>query len=156
MIKVPVENLSYDPVILTGEVPTSYFAADEVAGYTVDKPLEYELKATRVGEGVLVRGSISTHIVGQCGRCLADVELDVVSDDICVHIEEPTQSEIDITENVYEDVMMLFPQNVLCSKECKGLCYECGTNLNTEPCQCTAPVDPKNIWGKLDDLTFEK
>ena len=33
-------------------------------------------------------------------------------------------------------MIMANPAKVLCSKDCKGICPKCGTNLNKEKCKC--------------------
>ncbi len=34
-------------------------------------------------------------------------------------------------------------QKWLCRDDCKGLCPDCGRNLNDGPCDCTKPIDPR-------------
>ena len=36
---------------------------------------------------------------------------------------------------------------VLCRDECRGLCPQCGQNLNTASCDCAPPADPR--WDAL-------
>ena len=39
-----------------------------------------------------------------------------------------------------EQFYLALPMKPLCRQDCKGLCPHCGTNLNTETCQCQVPV----------------
>ncbi len=58
---------------------------------------------------------------------------------------------IDITDDVRQFTQLTIPLKVLCQPECKGLCQECGTNLNKNTCSCTATyVDPR--WEQLNKL----
>ena len=43
-----------------------------------------------------------------------------------------------------EQFYLALPMKPLCREDCKGLCAQCGTNLNTGTCDC-APVweDPR-------------
>ena len=50
-----------------------------------------------------------------------------------------------------EDVVLNLPSKVLCKDDCKGLCPQCGKNLNDGPCNCTEPVDPR-LAGLLELL----
>ncbi len=48
-----------------------------------------------------------------------------------------------LSELVCEDIIFSFPLRFLCDEECKGLCSECGKNLNFGPCDCKKQVDPR-------------
>lgn len=51
---------------------------------------------------------------------------------------------LDIDEVATDEVVLGLPVKHLCSKECKGVCSECGKNLNSGPCSCTKDaVDPR-------------
>jgi uncharacterized protein len=94
-----------------------------------------------------LRGSV----VVECRRCLRDVEM-VVSGDVAALFtanEEalddpsaypllPRATKLDLTEAVREELVLTVPRFVLCREDCKGLCPQCGADLNTEQCTCTA------------------
>ena len=52
--------------------------------------------------------------------------------------------QIDLNEMMREQFYLALPMKPLCREDCKGLCPQCGTNLNTGTCDC-APVweDPR-------------
>jgi uncharacterized protein len=54
---------------------------------------------------------------------------------------------IDLGELVREQFYLALPMKPLCSEACKGLCPQCGTNLNRGSCEC------QNKW---HDPRFEK
>src|SRR3990172_8238519 len=52
--------------------------------------------------------------------------------------------EIDLGGYLRELIAMSLPIKVLCVQECKGLCPNCGVNLNLEECSCKDNwVDPR-------------
>ncbi len=52
--------------------------------------------------------------------------------------------EVDITDLVRESILLAEPLKPICSKDCRGLCAECGINLNLETCSCTnESIDPR-------------
>ncbi len=58
---------------------------------------------------------------------------------------------IDISDDVRQFTQLTIPLKVLCQPECKGLCQECGTNLNENTCSCTGTyIDPR--WEQLNKL----
>ncbi|WP_338865261.1 DUF177 domain-containing protein [Myxococcus stipitatus] len=51
---------------------------------------------------------------------------------------------IDLDPIIREQLLLAVPMNIVCKDDCKGLCSQCGTNLNEAKCQCeTKPVDPR-------------
>ena len=49
-----------------------------------------------------------------------------------------------------EQVLLATPVKLVCRDDCKGLCPQCGTNLNVETCNCQQPGDPR--WAALSEL----
>jgi uncharacterized protein len=58
--------------------------------------------------------------------------------------------EIDLNDIVREHVLLGLPMSPVCREDCRGLCPQCGAELNLGPCGCTAPRDPR--WNALGDL----
>ena len=55
-----------------------------------------------------------------------------------------TGMDLDVDRLVYLEVLMSWPLKVLCKDDCKGICSQCGKNLNKGPCGCTEePKDPR-------------
>jgi uncharacterized protein len=59
---------------------------------------------------------------------------------------------LDIDEALCESVFLEFPQRLLCSPDCGGLCSVCGRKLAAnETCDCSPKeIDPR--WAKLREL----
>jgi DUF177 domain-containing protein len=121
------------------------------------------IRVTRVQAGLLVQGEVETQLRLGCVRCLDAFSLPTV-----LEIEEtfrlPASKPkpelpyavaddgwIDLAPVLREQAWVAIPIKPLCSSECKGLCPECGANLNTEPCDCDrGAVDPR--WASLKEL----
>lgn len=64
------------------------------------------------------------------------------------------ESGLSLEDVVREQVLLSLPGRVLCRPDCKGLCPQCGQNLNQATCQCTpASADPR--WNALAGLASE-
>jgi uncharacterized protein len=118
-----------------------------------------------------VRGEIRTSISAACDRCLNDVSLaveipfDLVytpgdsgreSSEIELHGSDLDfafyeNDEINIDELVLEQIELSLPSRFLCREDCRGLCSQCGADLNQEQCNCEKPIDPR-CWQELADL----
>jgi uncharacterized protein len=48
-----------------------------------------------------------------------------------------SDDQIDLGQLVMEQLQLALPMKPLCDVACKGLCPQCGTNLNTGACNCS-------------------
>lgn len=105
------------------------------------------------GTHVVVQGTIRTHGTYTCSRCLTPVPVDrnaTLSEVYGTEAELPADvlpyngEYIDLTETIRENLILSEPMKVLCRADCKGLCPQCGANLNAGPCSCpTDRIDPR-------------
>ncbi len=91
---------------------------------------------------------------GQCDRCLSPFarDYDIAIDHILVTALENEDSDYVLLENyqlalddlVQADILLELPYKNLCREDCRGLCPQCGKNLNEGLCGCTTKsVDPR-------------
>jgi uncharacterized protein len=58
---------------------------------------------------------------------------------------------IDVTEEIRQTLLLAIPVKPLCHDGCRGLCPQCGMDLNTGRCDCHIPtVDPR--WSGLERM----
>jgi uncharacterized protein len=62
---------------------------------------------------------------------------------------------IELQPVVRDNLVLAIPMKVVCQADCKGLCQQCGRDLNRDPCACAQEVvDPR--WALLQQLKTEK
>lgn len=147
-----VQDLPAEGMVVSGAVPFADLDVDVDERLSYPRPLRFELRLSPLGEGVLVRGWLRGEVAAVCDRCLAPLVLEVAEEEVCHHLEDVTGTEIDLTEDLREDILLVFPQSCLCQDECLGLCPECGANLNDGPCPCGTPEAGDSPWDALDNL----
>jgi len=59
---------------------------------------------------------------------------------------------IDLVAPVFEQIHLGLPAYPHCSPECKGLCPQCGANLNNGVCVCMADLRPQSPFAELAKL----
>jgi uncharacterized protein len=115
-----------------------------VIGVPLGSPIELDLRLESVVEGVLVSGSATVEVRGECVRCLGDVsdELEVAIQELYVYpgvepdddLASRLQGDlIDLEPLLRDEVVLDLPFQPLCRDDCSGLCVECGANLNDDP-----------------------
>ena len=123
-------------------------------------PVKTRLRVFRIGNFIEVEGvfETTTHLV--CGRCLKEFETRLTSDIALTYTPENFEDKkdlsrdeielspedaglilfngdrIDLRQGVQEQVVMAIPVRPLCHEKCKGLCPQCGTDLNLGDCGC--------------------
>lgn len=119
---------------------------------SLNSPLNIKGKAYYDEEVVTLVGTITTNIKMQCARCLAEVDYPITVDfeDIfSKHEEEDNyliseEETIDLINMVTDNLILSIPVKVNCTENCKGLCPQCGKNLNKGLCNCTSDnIDPR-------------
>ena len=131
-------------------------------------------KVERVGADMRVRGEIKSAIAARCDRCLNEVAIagempfdlfytpaeasagrtgEVELHDRDLDFATFENEEIDLDNLVLEQIELSLPSRVLCREECRGLCSQCGADMNLEECHCGKPIDPR--WQALADLKAE-
>jgi len=168
MLKVSLSALDRGDVRVREQVPPGDAMWDD-AGLTLAAPLDVDLTARSVGEGVFLRGRLRTTVRLACRRCLTSVEREV-DDTVDLFFEplgpedEDAQGEVyplpergdelDLREALREQVLLRAPEFALCSEACRGLCPQCGADLNTDPCDCV-PEQAASPWNALKNVKFD-
>lgn len=118
-------------------------------------PIEVKMHLTRIGDDIDVSGDFSVDVSYECDRCCDNAKT-VIAEKFHLLLmpskgnEEETENEledelelsyyseeeIDLSEYVREQVLLSIPVKLLCDEGCKGLCPNCGANLNREKCRC--------------------
>ena len=157
MIGFSISALEKAPVKRSGSLPGEFLdlAADDQ--FQAAGNFEYDLTAQLVSGGVLVSGSISAPVSSSCGRCLNDVEFTLSVDDLQLFFEIPDGMEIlEADEDLRAELLLQLPMNPLCAPDCRGLCPQCGANLNEKSCDCPQGNSAEKVspWSALDSLNL--
>lgn len=64
----------------------------------------------------------------------------------------PENKEIDISKHMRDLVHLEITINAVCDPNCKGMCLQCGTNLNTSSCNCREEQVEEKARGPLGNL----
>ncbi len=109
------------------------------------------ISSEKVNRGLRKKGIMTIPFLETCDRCLSKFEnLTKTNFEIWLYsdarlIEESNQDAIYFSENmnsidlsgvIEEFIELEIPIKRFCSDECKGLCTDCGANLNKGICNC--------------------
>jgi len=155
--KIPAEGL---PLSFT-EDPAALGVA--VLGARFLQPLSVEVRLSKAGNAVTVTGKIAVPVAFECARCLrefpAPLDIPVASKFLPSspslapgHHPMPENEAEDyyyqddivaLDDLVRQEVLLALPFSPQCRPECRGLCGQCGQDLNVGTCTCAPPPDPR-------------
>lgn len=118
-------------------------------------PVKAHLELEKTGPEIVIQGGLNVHIELTCSRCLKkftkrfDLPVHVVyhpledmgseshelKDDE-MDMEFYTGSELDLHEVLKEQIVLSIQMKPLCDTNCKGICPQCGIDLNSGTCDC--------------------
>lgn len=131
--------------------PVNDVRLDIAPDVALARPIAGEVRLSQTGRSILARAHLTTALDGRCSRCLAPVTSPIAVDieeealpsvdiDTGVPVDragEPDalrlddHHELDLDEPVREAISLAEPIAQLCRPDCRGLCPECGIDLNT-------------------------
>jgi uncharacterized protein len=128
-------------------------------------PVSGYVRLSHTGRSVLARAELQTAIAGTCGRCLVpvvtplDIQIEeeaLPSIDIDTGLPVDTSAEpdalrltnhheLDLEGPIREAISLAEPIAVLCRPDCRGLCPDCGVDLNDNPSHSHSDeeIDPR-------------
>ena len=153
---INVSQLLKEP---SGSVRT-YEVAEQVTLDDAAQAVRGSVKLFRTIDGLWVTAALESSLECTCSLCLEDytqpIELNIDEETHSAGALKEEESErlriddyiLDLTEAVRQYLEMAAPMKPICRPGCKGICQECGTDLNNAACGCGAsPRDPR--WGAL-------
>lgn len=165
LARLPVEGTRFEHQYRTDELDVSAHEFE-----LIEPPL-FAGRIKRSGMDVKLDGDLKAVISISCDRCLNDVR--VTCDQTVSLVFIPLEAEriakgetelhendlefsyyendeLDVDQLIREQLELALPVRVLCQTECRGLCAQCGADLNIAPCDCQPLVDPR--WQELAEL----
>ncbi len=131
---------------------------------TLLAPLKGTVRLMRTNRGILATGVVETIAESECSRCLEQTRVPLRVElaeeffplvDLRTGLPAPHKDdvegfmltethELDLEEPVRQGALVQMPMQPLCRDDCRGLCQQCGANLNEAPCTCAArAADPR-------------
>lgn len=135
-------------------------------------PFSLFLKIEKDKDVIFMEGHLKTTFVLTCSRCANDMDYpvdefftpmfirgrepkDLKASDLSSDATYFQSDELDLSEVLREQMVLAIPYQSVCSPQCKGICPECGQDLNVGSCQCEKRETPSPFL-KLKTFRVEK
>lgn len=133
------------------------------------RPVTFSGTYMLADETVIVRGIARAEISSPCARCLKPALTRVEAELDEAFIREPDEAAreknedayiysghvLDLDEAVRTALLQELPSRILCKEDCKGLCPQCGADLNLHECSCQKDLPHRNPFSALASLLNE-
>jgi len=140
-------------------------------GFSFKDLLTVKIGIQEINDEYFCQAYLTVPVEEECCRCLTLFDDELISDftfsikigkgDSVLSSESDNSDVIllgngehivDLSDVIREAVMLALPSKPLCDEECRGLCPNCGVNLNEESCKCK-DVEIDDRWDDLKDLS---
>src|SRR5437762_3309282 len=120
-------------------------------------PVRGSARFTRTQQGVVAQCTLRAMVQLECSRCLEPASIDLETtaaelfrpslnvltgaplapaEDEALQIDE--RHVLDLTEMARQYFLLALPLRPVCRPDCRGLCPDCGADLNVAECSCPA------------------
>lgn len=144
--------------------------------FRISDDLTILIDVFRAGDGFEIRGIITTAVGMGCVRCLDDFTIPFKTEfhySLCPwdevdpgHDVEVRKDDLDVLSYkgnfvdliplIGEQIIVNVPANPICRESCKGICQQCGLNLNLSSCQCDKPAKRGSAFEALKDFPIKQ
>jgi uncharacterized protein len=134
--------------------------------YVVDpSPVEVRLDVSRMNHGGwALRLRLAAALHGPCMRCLEPAVPSFAVD--VREVDQPGEGPeldspyvdgevVDVAAWTRDALALALPAQILCRPDCRGLCPECGIDLNHAPAGHAHERAPDPRWAALREISFE-
>lgn len=133
-MKIPVSRISSEGL----ELSQTYDPKEWDMGrydLEVTAPIKAVVFVTKQGDDLFARVRVISCFKLECVRCLKRFEISVEEKlDLDYNVKGKTN--LDITADIRQEMIMRYPMKPLCNELCQGLCPICGKDLNEGKCNC--------------------
>jgi uncharacterized protein len=157
-LRIKSDEIQEGGLLIRENLPPSWFLANSEGreDLLLVAPISVDLLLSRSEGKIRIKGLLKTRGRPTCSRCLEEVDLSISAPiDLTLYagsigpypkeleltakdLDYDTYDgeEIDLSDTIYEGIVLAYPMKPLCSEDCRGLCPGCGTNFNKKQCSC--------------------
>lgn len=131
--------------------------------YIFSEPVQVQGDISNNGKSLILKAKCTGSMKTRCARCMKEiaVPIEFMLDENLIQGDDGNTYDddvivfdgtlVDIDEIVADGFLMNVDGKYLCKEDCRGLCPECGADLNEGDCGCdTDTIDPR--WAGLLDI----
>lgn len=133
-MKIFVDEISEGGIELTEDIQPGALLIDTEA-ISFISPIEVKANVLKSGNEIFIDMSLQAPVEYTCGKCLSRFQ-DTLKKRFKVIREAKPQGVVELDDEIRQEIILDYPMKIICRDDCKGLCPNCGQNLNIAECEC--------------------
>ncbi len=134
-MKIHIRKIRPEGMELSESFPSEMIELNQKDVLRFVAPIEVKAKITRPDNKVLARVTASSCYESFCSRCLKDVKSEWTTAVTLSFDVDNGQEFVEMDDDIRQELILNLPGRILCEADCKGLCIDCGGNLNEKVCE---------------------
>ena len=135
-MKIDITRLPLEGLELEEDISVSQLRIEDKGMVRLKGPVHIKASVSKITNTVTVAVQLIGSMKMTCGRCLDEFDVSLEKNLSLNYPLEKQQRHIDITDDIREEILLDYPIKPLCKEQCKGICPQCGVNLNVGECKC--------------------
>ncbi len=108
------------------------------------EPIQLTGTLEKTTDVLTFRGILTSILEQMCGRCL-EIKRTKIEKSFDLFYDIKNLVEIETIDDLREILIIDHPLSYVCSDQCRGLCAQCGENLNHSACKCSLTNRPETL-----------
>lgn len=108
----------------------------DVPGIRFEEPVRISVSAKRDSGLAVAQVDLRSRATMTCARCLRDFGADVERSFKLAYALDISEPVVELDDDIRQELLLNYPQKILCNDDCRGMCPKCGADLNEEKCNC--------------------
>ncbi|MDP6686279.1 MAG: DUF177 domain-containing protein [Candidatus Omnitrophota bacterium] len=133
-MKINVDSIPQDGLDVRETIDSHGMSLEEHGVNFID-PIDAHAHLTKSGSEVFAEVELHANVEYTCAKCLAKYE-SVFQKEFSANYQVNPGDVLDIDEDIRQEIIVGSPMKAVCREGCKGLCPNCGQNLNIAQCEC--------------------
>ena len=133
-MKIYADKIPEGGIELTEEIQPCALLID-TEGVSFIKPLDVKANVLKSGTEIFADISLEAPVEYTCSKCLSKFE-EIFKKKFNLILEAKPAEAVELDEEIRQEIILDYPMKIVCKEGCKGLCPNCGQNLNTGECDC--------------------
>jgi uncharacterized protein len=133
-MKIYVDKIPEAGIELTENIKPETLLLD-TQSVSFIRPVEVKANVLKSSSQLFVDVFLKAPVEYTCGKCLSKFE-DIFEKRFSIVREARPAEVVELDDEIRQEIMLDYPMKIVCNAECKGLCPNCGQNLNVGKCEC--------------------
>jgi len=134
-MKIYVDKIPEGGLELSEKIEPGSLLLEDQAVISFINPIDVKADVTKASGEIFADISVESPVEYTCVKCLSRFN-GIFRKKFNVILEVRPAEVVELDDEIRQEIILDYPMKVICKPDCKGLCANCGQNLNIANCEC--------------------